>query len=119
MSRIKFRARPGFGSQELLIELCGDHRAVGYPNVQSLLQRSLNSKPAPHPDPGVVIAAIPMDRFISYWGYGGNFYEIDDDWGGLFITAPKNNAQVISDVEAALLSSGVFEKESVNFADYA
>lgn len=118
MNLRKFRTRPGYASSELLIELCGDHRADDYPNVSNLLQEALHSTIQHHPDPGLVSTCAVLDRFISYWRYKNHFYEIDDDWGGLFITSVPYNPVVISDLENALLQSSLFEKEPVDFSNY-
>jgi hypothetical protein len=74
------------------------------------------------PDPSIhefIKHQALIDHFISYWVYAGGSYEIDDDWGGLFVLPKENNSKVASDVEQALLRTGLFVKEEVNFADYA
>ena len=120
MQRVeKFKLRPGYRSQELLIELCGDHRADGYPDVAAVLSQALEAKSEKHPHFDAVAIALGTDRFFSYWRYAGGAYEIDDDVPGCFILAPADNARVMADVEKALLKSGLFAREDVDFADYA
>ena len=67
----------------------------------------------------IKIHALAMDHFISYWVYAEGSYEIDDDKYGLFVRPQGNNSRVASDVEQALLRTGLFVKEEVNLADYA
>ena len=74
---------------------------------------------APHPDnlddPKI---ALTQDRCISFWTYAGGEYEIDDDIGGLFVSATENNIAVIADVAQALNSTGRFSKEYVSFEQF-
>jgi hypothetical protein len=111
---IRFRVRPGYGSKELLVEICGDHRASDFPNVPEILRKALHAKLQSHPDPKeerLSRTSMLTDRFITYWVYAGGSYETDDDWGGFFVTANENNSKVISDIERSLLQSGLFAKE--------
>ncbi len=107
--QIRFRVRPVYHGSELLIEVLGDHRAEGFPNVASILRDTLHATKEPHPDklddPQVALA---QDRYFSFWAYPGGSYEIDDDIWGLFISAKEHNEAVIADVERALLSTGQF-----------
>lgn len=114
----KFRVRPGYKSKELLVEFCGDHRVSSYPDISNLIQSALNAKPKEHPYIDTVHIGLATDQFISLWEYSNGEYELDDDTWGYFILAPRNNAQVIGDIEKALLQSGLFIKEEVDFADY-
>jgi hypothetical protein len=116
---IRFRVRPGYHSENLLIEFCADNRAGDFPDVAELLRHSLRSQRKKHPDLDEANIAMILDRFITFWSYPGGTYEIDDDIWALFIRAEENNRQVIADIERALLDSGRFVKEDVDFADYA
>lgn len=90
--------------------------------MNEILQEALHAKLLRHPDPKMhefIKTDALMDHFISYWVYAGGSFEIDDDWCGLFVLPQENNSRVASDVEQALLGSGLFVKEEVNFADYA
>ena len=115
----KFRVRPGYKSKEILVEFRGDHRAGDYPDIGALLGLALGAKSEKHPDLDAATIALATDRIISYWVYAGGVYEMDDDVDGCFITARANNARVIGDIERALLDSGLFVKEEVDFGDYA
>ena len=103
----QFRIRPAHGGTNLLIELCGDHRAPGYPKVAALLAAALGATWQAHP---VFSAASMMatDRYFSCWTYDGGTYEIDDDVQACCITAADGNAGVIADLEQALTASGLF-----------
>lgn len=108
--------RPVYHGSELLVEVLGDHRADGFPDVAAILQGALHSTREPHPenldDPGI---ALSQDRYFSYWKYAGGCYEIDDDIWALFVTAKVDNTLVIADIERALLASGEFVKEAVDY----
>jgi hypothetical protein len=115
---IRFRIRPGYKSETLLVEFCGDHRADDYPEVAEILERALGSERGSHPVFDEVKIGLSTDQFFSYWIYENGAYEIDDDTWGLFIAAPENNRQIMSDIEKALLENGRFVKESVDFSNY-
>jgi len=102
-----FRVRPAFGTGHLLIELCGDHRAPGYPDVARLLAAALGATPHPHP-PGATTIMMATDQYVGTWSYARGCYEIDDDVGGYFIMAPDGDPAVIADVERALVAGGGF-----------
>ncbi|BDU20126.1 hypothetical protein DYGSA30_15830 [Dyella sp. GSA-30] len=111
--------RPVYHGSELLVEVLGDHRADGFPDVAAILQGALCSTREPHPenldDPNV---AMLQDRYFSYWKYAGGYYEIDDDIWSLFVTAKVDNAAIVADIEQALLASGEFVKEAVDFGRF-
>ena len=110
--------RPGYQSKELLVEFRGDSRAKDFPNVAGILAKALDAKEEKHPVLDTIKIGLATDEFISYWTYRNGSYEIDDDTWCCFILAPKNNTQVIFDIERALLDTGLFVKEEVNFDDY-
>lgn len=116
---IRFRVRPVFHGSDLLVEVLDDHRAVDCPNVAAILQDALHSVQVPHPDgldePEV---AWSQDRYFSYWTYARGSYEIDDDIWALFVTATIDNARIVADIESALLSTGRFVKEAVDFSQF-
>jgi hypothetical protein len=96
--------------ENAFIELCGDHRAEGYPYVSMLLAEALNAVSQPHP----VFSAetmIATDRYFSYWSYKNGIYEIDDDTWGYFITVQDGGPTVVADLEHALTSSGNFVRK--------
>ena len=113
-----FAVRPGYQSEELLVEFFGDHRGDGFPNVWDILARGLNAQPRAHPTLDTASIGIATDEHISFWQYENGTYEIDDDIWGLFISAPNNNAQIMADIERALVASGAFEKKIVEFDKY-
>ncbi|OXJ31177.1 hypothetical protein CFB82_25055 [Burkholderia sp. HI2714] len=116
---IRFRVRPVFHGSDLLVEVLDDHRAADFPDVAAILKDALHSVQVPHPDgldePEI---ALSQDRFFSYWTYAQGNYEIDDDIWGLFVTPTFDNARVVADVENALLSTGKFVKEDVDFSRF-
>jgi hypothetical protein len=116
---IRLHVRPMYHESDLLVELIDDHRSQGFPNIRIILQEALQSVQEKHPD-GLDDPSIAQlhDRYFSYWRYEGGCYEIDDDIWSLFVTAPTNNGAVIADIERALLSTGKFIKEEVDFAKY-
>jgi len=114
----RIRVRPGYRSKNLLIEFCGDHRAVGFPNVGEILKRALNASPVKLFNADRIKAAIATDCYIGYWTYVNGNYQIDDDTWCLWVECRENNQQVIGDVENALIQSGLFVKDEVNFEDY-
>lgn len=114
----RFRVRPGYQSENLLVEMLGDHRGVGFPDVAVILSGALQAERQPHPERLDRIEVGAVDRFISYWVYAGGAYEIDDDWGGLFISAAEKNRIVLSDIEQALLATGQFVKADVDFPQF-
>ncbi|VWB71821.1 hypothetical protein BLA13014_03264 [Burkholderia aenigmatica] len=117
---IRFRVRPVFHGSDLLVEVLDDHRAVNFPNIAAILQDALHAVQVPHPDglddPAV---ALSQDRYFSYWTYARGHYEIDDDIWALFVTATIHNALIVADIESALLSTGQFVKEDVDFGRFA
>lgn len=116
---IRFRVRPVYHGNQLLIEVLDDHRGERFPNVASILRDALGATQVPHPDkldgPQV---AFSQNRYFSFWVYPGGNYEIDDDIWGLFVLAEENNEAVSADVERTLMSTGRFVKEFVDFEQF-
>jgi hypothetical protein len=116
---VRFRIRPVYHGSELLIEMLSDHRADGFPGITSILSNALRAVKVPHPDnldnPRIALGA---DRYFSYWAYSGGHYEIDDDIWSLFVRAEEGSEAVICDIERALLATGQFIKESVDFEPF-
>jgi hypothetical protein len=115
----RIRVRPGYGSKKLLVEFCGDHRCAGFPNVGEILRQALHASPVKLFNFDEAKVAIATDRYVGLWTYSNGSYEIDDDTWGLWIQCRENNHQVIGDIEHALIRSGLFEKDEVNFEDYS
>lgn len=114
----RIRIRPGYGSQLLLVEFCGDHRADEFPDVCNILRLALQAEDVSS-DAREVERALATDCYSSSWRYRRGSYLVDDDTWGLWIHCEENNRQVIGDIEQALLQSGLFVKEEVDFNDYA
>ncbi|MDF2180424.1 hypothetical protein P2G88_19390 [Aliiglaciecola sp. CAU 1673] len=114
----KFRVRPAYQSDDLLIEFRGDHRSRGYPNIRRILEVGLSSKPKKHPSIDTAMLGASTDEFISLWEYENGEYELDDDVWAYFILAPDNNARVISDIVEVLLKSGEFIREETDPNEY-
>lgn len=106
--------RNGYGTDLPLIEICGDHRAIGFPRVSEILSSSLGSQYNKHPIFDVVKIGLSTDEFISFWVYSGGEYEINDDIFGLFIHPVSNHIQVVNDIEEALIGSGNFARKPEN-----
>ncbi|WP_423394376.1 hypothetical protein [Burkholderia sp. LMG 21824] len=117
---IRFRIRPVFHGSNLLVEILDDHRAADFPDVAAILRDALHAVRVPHPhgldEPAVTLS---HDQFFSYWTYARGAYEIDEDLWGLFVTATRDNVSIIADIERALLSTGKFVKEDVDFGKFA
>jgi len=116
---IKFCVRPVYHGTDLLVEIVDRHRIEDFPDLPGILRDALNAQRVPHPEElDKSELALLQDRYFSYWTYPGGAYEIDDDIWALFVTASGNNAAVIADIERALLSSGRFVRQEVDFAKY-
>ncbi len=114
----RFRVRPGYKSKHLLVEFRGDHHSEGFPNVYRLLARALGAVGVPYPSLGAASTGLTTDEILSCWRYEHGQYLVDDDVWSLFIHASHNNAQIMADIEQALLVSGLFVKEEVDFEAY-
>ncbi|VWC91986.1 hypothetical protein BLA39750_01960 [Burkholderia lata] len=116
---IRFRVRPVFHGNDLLVEVLDDHRTADFPNLAGILQDALHSVQVPHPD-GLdePVVALSQDRYFSYWTYARGRYEIDDDIWGLFVTASIDNVSIVAGIESALLLTGRFVKEEVDFGEF-
>ncbi|MBZ5796052.1 hypothetical protein K8353_38650 [Burkholderia contaminans] len=116
---IRFHVRPVFQGSDRLVEILDDHRAVDFPSIAAILQDALHAVRVPHPD-GLdePVIALSQDRYFSYWAYARGHYEIDDDIWGLFVTASIDNSSIVADIESALLSTGKFVKEDVDFGKF-
>lgn len=114
----KFLARPGYHTQELLVEFCGDHRVPEYPDVPAILEQALQAQMKPV-SPETSLVGIATDCYSTSWSYPGGEYQVDEDTFGLFIHAPENNRTIMADLEKVLVESGLFLKEEVDFSNYA
>ncbi|WP_175820898.1 hypothetical protein [Burkholderia sp. BCC0419] len=119
-SLIRFRVRPVYHGSDLLVEVLDDHRAADFPDLAAILRDALHAVRLTHPDglddPQV---AMSQDRYFSYWTYARGHYEIDDDIWGWCVTAPVNNRAIVADIERALLATGRFIQETVDFGKFA
>lgn len=104
----------------------GDHREPQFPDIQEILVNGLKAEPDQlksfeptlYSSFDIATMAVASDEFQTFWKYSNGEYELDDDIWAFFIHAPKNNRQVISDIEGVLLASGKFIKEEVDFSQY-
>jgi len=93
----KFKVRPGFQSEKLLIEFCGDHRNEAYPNIHNILEMTLLAKSIKHPSLDTLHIAITTDEFITFWEYPNGRFELDDDiWKKLILACISNLNLLIS-----------------------
>lgn len=116
---IRFRVRPVYRGSQLLIEVMDDHRVEDFPKVAAILRDALGATQMPHPDklddPHI---ALRHDRYFSFWAYPGGTYEIDDDVWALFILAHERSETAIEDVARALIATGRFVREFVDYAQF-
>lgn len=105
-----FRIRPGCGGTRPLIEFCGDHRAPDFPDLARIVAAALGATRQAQSMPAAE-AMMACDAYASRWSYAGGTYEIDDDTWACFITVPDGGAQVVADIERALLDSGRFVRD--------
>ena len=69
---IRFRVRPVYHGSKLLVDVMGDHRDVGFPNVATILRDALGASQIPHPDKlDDPQFALMHDRHFSFWTYAG------------------------------------------------
>ena len=116
---VRFRVRPVYHGTDLLIEMMDDHRGDNFPRVASILRDTLHATQQPHPDKlDSAQIAMLQDRFFSFWVCPAGSYEIDDDVWGLFVQATENKEVVTAEIERALLATGRFVKESVEFEQF-
>ena len=113
----RFKVRPGYKTNDMLIEFVDDHRSSTFPNVESILKQNLKSR-RKNKLKDIHQNIFNFDGVISTWTYTNGVYEIADDIWGLFVHADKNNKSIMNDIEAVLVSSGLFIKEEVDFNEY-
>ena len=106
-----FFIRPGYKSDFDLIEFNGDHRADGFPDVFYILKNDL--KPTK-----VSMEDYVTDDYVWVIEIESGIFELNDDWGGLFIIPKTNHKNVIDQVSRALVSSGSFKEIQVDTAKY-
>ena len=104
-----FRVRPGKDGTLCVIEILGDHRSDGFPDVRVLLRDALAAiqQPCPQELSEVVRTSMLIERYISFWTCPAGEYEIDDDIGGMFVS-PRLGDRVCRDIVDALKRSGQF-----------
>ncbi|MCP4138513.1 MAG: hypothetical protein GY754_46575 [bacterium] len=118
----RFIVRPGYGSDELLIEFIGYDDSYDYPSIWSIIGSALNSKI-------INVEALddidrdreiiwPEESQVQTFSYINGEYSFVIDYGSVTIFAENNNSVIIKDIENALLQSGRFIKEDVDFSKY-
>ena len=108
----RFSVRPAYHSHELLIEFWGEPHSPDYPRLQKVLAEALNAHRCDD------LSESSFDTWTYAWKYANGSYLIDIDTWSVFILAPQNNAQVISEIVQALVASGVFIQIEVDFKQY-
>lgn len=117
--KYNFRVRPGYGSNELLIEFMGDHRSRFYPDIIKLLEKKYNASHKTKKNiNGYINYILASDHFIWEMKCDKGEFTVDDQWCGLFIHAEGKNQPIIKDIENILLENKHFEKEEVDFSKY-
>lgn len=111
MGMYKYKIRPGYQSEELLIEFAADAHDEQF--IADLLS-------------GLKSGGVGFDSFrdlvfmhlVDMNSPAGPFQLEVDEWHFVWISAAKNQ-DAIHGVDRILQDSGHFEKEEVNYEDYA
>ncbi len=108
----KYRVRPGYGSDKLLIEFLSD---TGNKNFISTFKNVLS------------VCNAHSKKKIDLWFNDELIYNMDsdfgkfeistDNWGNLFIIAEENQ-KAINLLDEIISKNDLFMKEEVNFEDY-
>ena len=106
-----FFIRPGYESDHDLIEFSGDHRSDNFPSVFSILENAL--KPS-----RITLEDFVIDDYVWEFEFESGIFELNDDWGGLFIIPKTNHKNVIDQLSKALVSSGYFKEIKVDTSQY-
>ncbi len=106
-----FFIRPGYKSDIDLIEFSGDHRSDDFPSVFNILNNTL--KPI-----RITMEDYVTDDYVWEFELDCGIFELNDDWGGLFIHSKTNHKKVIDQVSKALVSSGAFKEIHVDTSKY-
>ena len=107
----RFRVRPGYGSDKLLVEFMSD--STDAPFVEAL--RSVFSANGVESERKVQ-SIFHHESFMH--SSAGPFVVVHDEWCQIWVHADDNQA-AISFVDGILVASGRFEKEAVDFRQYA
>ena len=98
-----FFIRPGYKSDHDLIEFSGDHRADDYPDVYYMLKNALNPIK-------ITMEDFVTDDYVWVIEFDIGIFELNDDWGGLFIIPKNNHKKLINCISNILVSSGAFKE---------
>ncbi|MEZ8187860.1 hypothetical protein ACED29_18815 [Shewanella sp. 5S214] len=106
-----FFIRPGYKSDHDLIEFSGDHRSDDFPDVFYILKNALK--------PSIIIMEdYVTDDYVWVFEFESGIFELNDDWGGLFIIPKTNHKKVINQISKTLVSSGSFKDIQVDTSKY-
>ncbi|WP_106590104.1 hypothetical protein [Marinobacterium halophilum] len=106
-----FFIRPGYESDHDLIEFSGDHRSDDFTSVFPILENAL--KPS-----RITLEDFVTDDYVWEFEFESGIFELNDDWGGLFIITKTNHENVINQISKALVSSGYFKEIKVDTSQY-
>lgn len=108
----KYHLRPGYGSDELLLEFILDSSDIQFGKDLLETLQSINPKIDSVEDLWMndeILLQVSSDK--------GAFLFSKDIWDFAFITA-ENNQACIEHIDLVLSKSDLFKKEDVNFEDY-
>jgi hypothetical protein len=106
-----FFIRLGYKSDHNLIEFSGDHRSGDFPDVLYILKNAL--KPS-----RIIMEDYVTDDYVWEVEFERGIFELNDDWGGLFIIPKTNHKKVIEQISKILVSSGSFKEIQVDKSKY-
>jgi hypothetical protein len=107
----RYRVRPGYGSKKLLVEFMSDSSDEGFlAALRSVF--SANGIRATGEE-------AQLFRFRTIMDSPAGSFELDhDEWSMVWVHADENQ-NVIPYLDCILTASGQFQKEEVDFAQYA
>jgi len=108
---IRYRVRPGYGSPDLLIEFLADADDRVFLDELFAVLAAGGARHRGHED--LVLLAIVHLRAPF-----GRFTLEVDDWNSLWIHAEADQAAIAA-IDGLLQASPAFEKQDVDFAEYA
>ncbi|MBL4666701.1 MAG: hypothetical protein JKY04_04935 [Sneathiella sp.] len=106
-----FFIRPGYKLDFDLIEFSGDHRSDDFPDVFYILKNALNPTK-------ITMEDFVTDDYVWEVEFESGIFELNDDWGGLFIIPKTNHKNVIEQISKTLVSSDSFREIQVDTRKY-
>ncbi|MBN2293739.1 MAG: hypothetical protein JXM70_15030 [Pirellulales bacterium] len=106
----RYRIRPGYGSDKLLVEFMHDSSCKDFTDAL-LSVFSTNGVKAKHKRDLVFLYIVIMDSPVGE-------FELDyDEWDSIWVHAEDNQDAIIF-IDRILAESALFQKEEVDFKDY-